>query len=152
MSEGAAIRLAREDDAEIIAEFNVNMAKESENIDLDPKILLRGVKAVFEVPQRGRYFVAVLDDKIVGSLMITTEWSDWRCKNYWYIQSVYVKPEHRRKKIFTTMYNHVRSLAKEDKSECAALRLYVDVDNKKAQSTYESLGMKCHYSLMEEHF
>jgi hypothetical protein len=89
------IRKATRDDAHTIATFNINMAKETENIELDPTIVEKGVHAVFDVPQRGQYFVACIDNQVVGSLMITYEWSDWRCKDYWYIQSVFVQPQFR---------------------------------------------------------
>jgi ribosomal protein S18 acetylase RimI-like enzyme len=163
MDVNATIRHGEPRDAETIAFFNVSMAKETENIDLDPPTVKRGVQAVFEVPARGRYFVAEIDNHVVGCLMITYEWSDWRCKDYWYIQSVFVLPEfrfeilliftfHRRKKVFRTLYEHVRTLARKEESKCAALRLYVDTNNDRARKTYESLGMTTHYSLYEESF
>lgn len=35
-----------------------------------------------------------------AELLVTFEWSDWRNAQYWWIQSLYVVPEHRRKGIF----------------------------------------------------
>jgi hypothetical protein len=96
MSEQCAkVRTAERRDAELIVSFNISMAKETENIDLDLVTVRNGVNTVFNTPQKGTYFVAEIDNKVVGSLMVTYEWSDWRCKDYWYIQSVFVDPNYR---------------------------------------------------------
>ncbi len=89
------VRKANIEDAHTIEKFNINMAKETENVELDPATVQKGVQSVFKVPQRGQYFVAEIDNQVIGSLMVTYEWSDWRCKDYWYIQSVFVLPEFR---------------------------------------------------------
>src|SRR5579864_109389 len=91
-------------DADRIIEFQLAMARETEDIDLDPPTVRRGVTGVFDDPSRGRYFVAERDGEVIASLMITPEWSDWRNGMVWWIQSVYVIPECRRQRVYAGLY------------------------------------------------
>jgi len=134
------IRFASVDDAQSIADFQVAMALETENKTLDPNKVLTAVESVFEDQQKGFYIVADIDNEVVGSLMITYEWSDWRNANMWYIQSVFVKPANRGNGLFSQMYHKVIELAK--KEGAMYVRLYVETENEKAQKAYENLGMK----------
>jgi GNAT superfamily N-acetyltransferase len=143
-----SIRKAVPSDTPSITDFQLNMALETEGINLDPAIVTKGVNGVFEDKSRGQYYVAENDGNIVASLLITYEWSDWRNCNVWWFQSVYVIPGSRRLGIFREMYNHVRSLA--EKQDIAGLRLYVETKNIRARKTYEALGMSSeHYSFYE---
>ena len=144
------IRNANLKDTGVIAEFNKAMALETENKILDYKVLLQGVTSVLKKPELGFYVVAELNNKVVGCLMITTEWSDWRNGVYWWIQSVYIHPEHRRCGIYSKMYEHIKIIAAENSQVCG-FRLYVDQENEIAQQGYVSLGMKkTNYLLFEE--
>jgi GNAT superfamily N-acetyltransferase len=106
------------------------------------------VKAVFEDPSRGQYYVAEATGRVIASLLITFEWSDWRNCNVWWFQSVYVVPEFRRQGIFRNMYTHIKNIAEEQ--DIAGLRLYVETKNEQARKTYEALGMSSeHYSFYE---
>lgn len=142
------IRKAELADVPSIVDFQIRMAMETEDLELIPEAVLKGVNGVFEVPSRGQYYVAELTGKVVASLLITYEWSDWRNCNVWWFQSVYVLPEFRRMGIFRQMYMYIRSLAEEQ--GIAGLRLYVETKNQKAKKTYEALGMSSeHYSFYE---
>lgn len=142
------IRKASQSDASFIADFQIKMAWETEQMELDPETVEKGVQAVFEDPSRGQYYVAETTGTTIASLLITYEWSDWRNCNVWWFQSVYVVPEFRRQGIFRKMYMHVRKLAEE--KGVAGLRLYVETQNKRARNTYEALGMSSeHYSFYE---
>lgn len=134
------IRKGELKDAETISRFNVMMAKETENKELDSETVLRGVKAVTKDPHKGFYLVAETKGKIIGQLMVTPEWSDWRNKNFLWIQSVYVLEEFRKQGIFAALYHHLKDIARY-KKKTAGLRLYVEVKNEVAQKTYEALGM-----------
>lgn len=134
------IRDATPDDAGAIAKYNARMAEETEGRELDPGIIGPGVSAVLADAAKGRYWVAVSDGRIVGQLMVTYEWSDWRNGMIWWIQSVYVHPDFRRSGIFRALFRHVESLARADANACG-LRLYHEHDNVRAQRTYEALGM-----------
>lgn len=136
-----SIRLAAGGDAETIARFNQAMAQETEQRALDWERLCRGVEAVLEDPSKGRYWVAELDGRIVGQLLITYEWSDWRNGTFWWIQSVYIDPAFRGRGVFRALYEHVARQAREEPDVCG-LRLYVEQDNWRAQSAYERLGMR----------
>ena len=115
---------------------------------LAPEIINKGVNAVFTDPSRGRYWVAEDNGTIVASLLITFEWSDWRNCFVWWIQSVYVLPEFRRKGIFRSMYLYIKEEAGKD--GIPGLRLYVETNNAPAQNTYEALGMSSlHYKMYE---
>jgi GNAT superfamily N-acetyltransferase len=152
MNPSPIIRLAVGTDAATIAGFNIAIARETENLILDPVRIQNGVDALLADPRHGVYYVAVIDDRTVGQLMLTYEWSDWRNGNFWWIQSVYVEPEFRGRGIFTCLFNHIAALAASDKGVCG-LRLYVEQHNERAKRTYERLGMaKTHYELYETEF
>jgi GNAT superfamily N-acetyltransferase len=143
-----SIRKAVPDDAGIIIDFQKAMAWETEKLLLDDSKVIKGVGAVFENPSYGQYWIAEHDGKVVASLLITYEWSDWRNTNVWWFQSVYVIPSFRRKGIFRSMYERIRDEA--EINGIAGLRLYVETNNERAQLTYESLGMHSeHYTMYE---
>jgi GNAT superfamily N-acetyltransferase len=143
------IRNAAASDAAAIAEFNASMAKETEGIDLDRERLQKGTEALIADSSKGMYYLAEADGKIVGQLMITYEWSDWRNATFWWIQSVYVHPDYRNLGIFRSLYRHVESIARK-RGDICGLRLYVDRTNTRAQQTYEALGMRhSHYQMMD---
>lgn len=136
-------------DAESIADFQQAMARETEDLELDRTVLSRGVAAVFGDASLGRYFVAESEGRVVGSLMITYEWSDWRAGMVWWIQSVYVPAAHRRRGIYAGLYRHVKAMVESDPS-LRGIRLYVEKDNTVAQQVYANLGMDGeHYRMFE---
>ncbi|MEF8796440.1 MAG: GNAT family N-acetyltransferase [Salinivenus sp.] len=150
MSTSPTIRSATENDAETIARFNRQMAEETEGKALDPETTRRGVQAIFDNPSRGFYLVAERAGSVVASLMITTEWSDWRNGQFWWIQSVYVQPDDRRAGVYTALHRAVRRRAREATTVCG-LRLYVERTNGRARDTYEALGMtQTSYRMYEE--
>lgn len=143
------IREAYREDAETIISFQQLMAMETEGMKLEHSTISGGVMAVFNDPSKGTYYVAESDNKVVASLLITPEWSDWRNSYIWWFQSVYVIPEQRRKGIFREMYIFIKEAALKD--NIPGLRLYVEKDNVRAQQTYEAMGMDGeHYKLFEE--
>jgi ribosomal protein S18 acetylase RimI-like enzyme len=143
------LRDAVPDDYSLIIDFQIKMAQETEGLSLSAYELTKGVQAVFLFPDKGRYFIAELNDEPCASLMVTYEWSDWRNRTIWWIQSVYVKPEYRRKGVYAAMYTHIQKLAN-DNAAVGGLRLYVDKTNTSAQKTYQALGMNGdHYKVFE---
>lgn len=125
------------------------MAKETEDLSLDTDVCRGGVERVFEDSSLGRYFVAEHEEKVIGSLMITFEWSDWRCGTVWWIQSVYVDPEHRGRGVYRMMYRTIQQIVEADE-KVRGVRLYVDKRNTNAQRVYERLGMNGeHYQMFE---
>jgi len=134
------IRDAVPADGPTIAAYNSKMAEETEGRALDPDIIGPGVAALLADASKGRYWVAEIDGNIVGQLMVTYEWSDWRNGTLWWIQSVYVQPDFRREGVFRALYSHVESLAVAE-PDVRGLRLYVEHNNKRAQQTYQALGM-----------
>jgi ribosomal protein S18 acetylase RimI-like enzyme len=143
------IKQARTTDAERIVDFQLKMAKETEDLELDKSLVAKGVKAVFDDPGKGIYYLADFNEQTAASLLITYEWSDWRNAWVWWIQSVYVLPEFRRKGIFQSMYRHITKLS-ETRSDVGGIRLYVDISNTRARKVYENIGMNGdHYQLFE---
>lgn len=142
------IRKATPADADAIIGFQQKMAWETEQMTLPDEIITSGVKAVFDNPVRGQYWVAEDGGNVVASLLITYEWSDWRNTDVWWFQSVYVLPGFRRKGIFRSMYEHIKKEA--DSRGIAGLRLYVETNNNRAQKTYEALGMQNEHYIMYE--
>ncbi len=135
------IRPAAPCDAATLAAFNVQLAEESEGKRLDPAVVREGVELGIARPELCRYFVAEMDSQIVGQVMITFEWSDWRAGVLWWIQSVYVRPEARGRGIFRALYRHIENLARHAPG-VVGLRLYVDDHNDRAIAVYERLGMR----------
>ena len=146
------IRDATPDDCDIIATYNSLMSEETEGKPLHEDTIRAGVAALLADRSKGRYWLAVDGDTIIGQIMVTYEWSDWRNGMLWWIQSVYVARDRRRQGVFSALYHHVEQLAQAS-GNAAGLRLYVEQDNDRAQSTYESLGMsKTGYRIMQELF
>lgn len=152
MGRNISIRQATAADASDIAQFNIHMAWETEEKELNRERITSGVKSLMKSPEYGFYIVAETKSDTIASLMITKEWSDWRDGLFWWIQSVYVKPDYRRQGVYRSMYQFVKKLARNHPEVCGC-RLYVEKDNSVAQSTYSALGMtETHYKLFEEEF
>ncbi|MDJ0941688.1 MAG: GNAT family N-acetyltransferase [Woeseiaceae bacterium] len=134
------IRDATIEDAATIAEFNSRLSDETEGKRLDPKLIGPGVVAMLSDASKGRYWVAEKDGEVIGQIMVTLEWSDWRNGMIWWIQSVYIRDDYRRAGVFTALYRHVESLAKET-PDVTGIRLYVEKSNERAQAAYVKLGM-----------
>lgn len=144
------IRPATAADAETIASFNEAMATETEGKTLAPETIRAGVRALLSRHDLGFYLVAEEDGRIVGQLMVTFEWSDWRNGLVWWVQSVYVRPEARGRGVYRALHGHVREAARGD-GGVRGLRLYVERENRTAQATYGRLGMReTGYRLFEE--
>ena len=151
------IRQARSEDAEAIVQFQVDMAAETEELQLDPPTVQRGVHGVLNDASKGEYWVATLpgdnaadgEKIVIGGLLLTFEWSDWRNAQIVWIQSVYVIPLYRRQGVFRSLLRHVQQLVATRENWCG-VRLYVDNRNENAQSTYRNLGMNGdHYRVFE---
>jgi len=139
------IRLAVRDDWPTIADFNCLLAEESEGKQLDRQHVEPGVRAILDDPRKGRYLVALAQvgpgqGRIVGQMMHTYEWSDWRNGDIWWLQSVYVHPDFRRQGVFRALFDRLRSEAEADPT-VVGLRLYVEEHNIHAHETYRKLGL-----------
>jgi len=145
-----SIRPATLEDRDRIALFNMALARETEGRDLDRKTVRAGIEAQVKDPARGRYFLAESEDgEVIGQIAVTTEWSDWRNGEVWWVQNVYISRAHRREGVYRALHAYVRELALRQKA--VGLRLYVDRDNEAAQRTYASLAMlPSHYRIYEE--
>ncbi|HMT07267.1 MAG TPA: GNAT family N-acetyltransferase [Pyrinomonadaceae bacterium] len=135
------IRYGTKADAPRIVEFQAAMAMETENKTLDTEVVLGAVNDVFDDANKGFYVVAEEDGIVIGGLMVTFEWSDWRRGWWWWIQSVYIVSEARGKKIYSQLYDFVKDKAREA-SDVKGIRLYVETENVHAQRVYEKLGME----------
>jgi ribosomal protein S18 acetylase RimI-like enzyme len=147
------IRKARLEDLERIVDFNIQMAEETEGKILDRNIVREGVKAILKNKAKGFYLLSEYNKSgkvLAGQLMVTFEWSDWRNRNIWWIQSVYVDKKYRNKKVFSRLYGTVTKMALSEES-VGGLRLYVEKNNNSAKKVYESLGMeKTAYEIYEK--
>lgn len=140
MNDSPRVRAATAADASFLVDCNAAMAHETEHKTLDREVLTHGVQAVFDEPRRGFYLVAECDGEPAGCLLVTYEWSDWRDGDWWWIQSVYVVTQARRRGVFRALYNEVEQRARG--AGAVGLRLYVERENTRAQQTYFSLGME----------
>lgn len=140
-----AVRAATPDDLETLVDFNVRLAAETEDAQLDRGTVRRGVQGVLSDAARGAYYVAcargVASRPIAGQMMHTREWSDWRNGDIWWIQSVYVHADYRRQGVCRALYEHLRAQAAADPG-VVGLRLYVERGNARAQAAYAALGMR----------
>ncbi|HTK37627.1 MAG TPA: GNAT family N-acetyltransferase [Pyrinomonadaceae bacterium] len=144
------LRVAAASDAADLVKFNQAMALETEGKILSAEVLAPGVDAVFADPKKGFYVVAENNGSIAGGLLITYEWSDWRNKWFWWIQSVYIVPDERGTGLYSRLYQFVKTLA-ERRGDVCGFRLYVEKENTHAQTVYEKVGMNnSHYLMFEE--
>jgi ribosomal protein S18 acetylase RimI-like enzyme len=154
MIEKITLRLGEARDTDALVNFNQAMALETESKNLDLNVLTAGVENLLKSRQHGFYVVAedssATQGEVVGSLMVTYEWSDWRNGLFWWIQSVYIKPAYRRRGIYRGLYQFVKEMAAAETNVCG-FRLYVEKENRIAQRTYEQVGMtETHYVMFEE--
>ena len=147
-----SIRAARSTDLEFLVEGNARMAAETEDRELDRELLAEGVAAVLADAAKGRYYVADDGEGPVGQLLVTYEWSDWRCGWFWWIASVFVEEASRDRGVFSQLYAQVLAEARRDPEVCG-LRLYVDARNERAARVYRALGMRdSGYQIYEDDF
>ena len=152
MSDTIDIRRATPTDFAFIVESNIAMAQETEGLSLDEARVQAGVGAVLADSALGFYLIAEIDGSPAGQLMVTYEWSDWRNGLWWWIQSVYVRPEHRRRGVYTALHRHVADEAQAAGGACG-IRLYVEQENTTAQQVYQSLDMyRTRYQMYEVEF
>ena len=143
------IRKALNKDIDVIARYNYNLAYETENKILDMNILTKGVEAIIKDENKGIYHVCEINGEVVGQIMYTFEWSDWRNGTFLWIQSVYVYKEFRGMGVFKALYKFIRDIADNDNNICG-IRLYVEKENTIAKKTYKNIGMKeCNYYIYE---
>jgi GNAT superfamily N-acetyltransferase len=143
------VRDATSADIDAIVGYNQRLARETEGKSLDDAVIGAGVRRGFNAPQLCRYFVAEVDGRVAGTTMLTYELTDWRDGVIWWLQSVFIEPEHRRHGVFRAIYRHIEALARAH-PDARGLRLYVHRDNARAMKTYEALGMeKAGYELYE---
>lgn len=140
------VRSAGLEDLDVLVNFNAAMAMETENRRLDHDRLRRGILTVLESPAHGHYLVSERRDEsglrsVIGQLLVTYEWSDWRCANFWWIQSVYVDPAWRRRGVYRRLYESVLRAA-QSRTDVCGLRLYVEQDNHVAQSVYRNFALR----------
>jgi ribosomal protein S18 acetylase RimI-like enzyme len=145
-----AIRRAEPRDLAVVVEYNRRLAHETEGYTLDPERLQAGVAHVLAGHAEAHYLVADLAGEVVGQLMLTREWSDWRNGWFYWVQSVYVAPEQRRSGIFRALYQAAVQEV-ERQPNAVGLRLYVEEHNQTAQATYGRLGMQPTGYLVLEH-
>ena len=138
-----------ERDYKTLVNFQLDMAMESEGLQLDKDILSAGVQSVFNDENKGIYYVARESEQTIGSLLTMSEWSDWRNAKVLWVHSVYISPEFRRQGVYTKMYQHLREMV-QNSNEYKGIRLYVDKSNHSAIKTYQNLEMNNdHYDLFE---
>jgi len=145
------LRIAEKSDTPMLAAHNCAMAFETENKKLELAVATRGTEGLFHRPELGFYLIAEADSIVAATLLVTYEWSDWRNGLFWWIQSVYVKPEYRRQGIYSVMYEHLKQMALSQPTPVCGFRLYAETENHAAQATYKNLGMHaCEYIMFEE--
>ena|SRR5437773_12383736 len=144
------IRLATPDDVELIVHWNVLLAAESEGKTLSPQVLMPGVRKILADQRKGRYFIAMDAARPIGQTMVTYEWSDWRDGWIWWIQSVYVERDYRRRGVYRALHNHIAQVAKQS-GEVVGLRHYVEENNTVAREVYQSCGLRPAGYLVYEH-
>ncbi len=152
MSDELSVRSAEDRYLETFAKFNLARAWETAQKRLELPVVTAGLRTLLRDPRHGFYTVAEVAGEVVGCIMVTYEWSDWRCGSFWWIQSVYVSPDFRRQGVFARLYEFLKEKASHEENVCG-FRLYVEHSNLAGQSTYAGVGMKeTSYKFYEESF
>jgi len=156
MRDHVIVRPARPDDVDALVTFGAAMARETEGRDLEMERLRLGTLAVLASPERGFYLVAEVSGepsgRLIGQLMVTYEWSDWRNATFWWIQSVYVHPSWRRRGVYRRMHEFILHQAR-SRSDVCGVRLYVEKNNAVAQTAYDHVGLsRSAYIVFEDDF
>lgn len=134
-----AIRPAAHADIETLVDFTVREASEAEGVTLDRTEAMRGVRGAFQQPPLARYWVAeTADGRIAASASIVTEWSNFHGGFYWWIQSVFIAPEHRGRGLIELLLDHLARMA--EAGGALALRLYAHSANHRALHAYQRCG------------
>jgi len=142
-------RRATIDDLEHLVDGNQSIARETEGVELSEAKLKPGIAAILDDQNKGIYWVAIIEEQVIGQILVTYEWSDWRNGQIWWIQSVYVWPEARRQGVFKALLDYVTHEARDH--SVVELRLYADTTNQKAHSTYLNQGFTTgHYQVFEK--
>ena len=139
MAAPVTIRHACPEDIGTIVDYNLALCRETEDRELNPMTVRKGVTRFVTERKRGQYFVAELEGGVVGQTAYTYEWSDWRNGELWWIQSVYVDADFRGRGVFRALLEHIRSLGEAD-PDCCGIRLYMERDNRTARQSYLNLG------------
>lgn len=134
------VRKANQKDVVSIVKMNKALALETESLILEDQVVSLGVANCLNDSGKGSYFLAEYERSIIGQVMFTFEWSDWRNGWIWWIQSVYVEPSFRGKGVFKSLFNHVEMLALAQ-LDVVAIRLYVEIHNLIAKEVYQKVGM-----------
>ena len=135
------VRPAKGADIDVLVGFTVAEAREAEGEELDAEEARRGVAVAFEAPQRARYWVAESSGgRVVASTSIVEEWSNFHGGWYWWVQSLFIAPEHRGGGLVDVMLNHLAAEA--SAAGALDLRLYVHEANDRALRAYERCGFK----------
>jgi len=136
------IRQAMASDLSVVMNYNMALASETEGKLLELERLQEGVKAVLQYPEHGFYLIAenAASGKVVGQMLVTYEWSDWRNGVFWWLQSVYVQKSWRRHGVFRRLYKHVMRKARSSQ-KVVGVRLYVEKENHLARQVYQDLGL-----------
>ncbi len=143
------IQLAKSQHVEILVQFQLNLAIETENLVLDRSVVNQGIHELFLNPQKGVYYIVIQNEEVIACTLTIPEWSDWRNGTVLWIHSVYVSKKFRKKGVFKGIYQFLKNKVNNEKS-LVGLRLYVDKRNQNAQNVYNALGMNGeHYQLFE---
>lgn len=136
-----SIRQALSADSDTLIAFTLQEAREAEGLELDPEAVARGVRSAFEEPPAAAYWVAETSDgAIVASTSVVTEWSDFHGRQYWWVQSLFIAPEHRGRGLVDLLLNHL--VAEAEASGALDLRLYAHSSNARAVRAYQRCGFR----------
>jgi len=136
---GFIIRRAGLSDLEQLVEFTLSEAKEAEGRGQDKERARLGILAALEDESVAAYWVIeTAADEIVGNISVVKEWSNWSAGYYWWIQSLYIQPEHRGRGLMERLIQTVKESARE--GQALGLRLYVHKDNNRAIKAYIRCG------------
>jgi len=135
------IRRATHDDLDVLVDFALHEAKETEGCDADPRRLRLGVKSGLEGSAPATYWMAESQNaKPVGEISVVTEWSNFRGGYYWWVQSLFIVPEHRGTGLVDLLLDFVA--AESRAADALDLRLYVLQSNHRAIASYRRCGFE----------
>lgn len=147
MAASYTLRDATARDIDRIVAFTVREALEAEGLEVDGAAVRRGVAGAFGDAPLATYWVAECDGSVVANVSVVKEWSNFRGGHYWWIQSIFIVPEHRGTGLLELLIEHVVRVAQA--AGALDLRLYVHSSNERALHAYRRCGfMDAPYLLM----
>lgn len=125
-------------DLEQLTAFTLAEAAEAEGMPKHQPDVRAGIRTALLDDDVAMYWLLEHAGVAIGHASIVKEWSDWHAGYYWWIQSMYLDPQHRGRGLMPRLLGAIRECAREH--HALQLRLYVHRENSRAIRAYQLAG------------